>query len=101
MGDVKLLAALGVWLGPLWILVAFGLGAVLAAGGAMLVLTGHTVQAGVSATKRRYLASGAAMVAPGNGSLTARQRKVRRVLPFAVPMALATWMVLAMLLVRQ
>jgi prepilin peptidase CpaA len=31
MGDVKMLAALGAWLGPLGILIAFGLGAVVAA----------------------------------------------------------------------
>lgn len=95
MGDVKLLAALGIWLGPMWILVAFGLGAILAACGAMLVLTGSTVHAGVSTTKRRYLAAGAA------GDRESPQRKVRRVLPFAVPMALATWLVLGMLLMRQ
>jgi prepilin peptidase CpaA len=99
MGDVKLLAALGIWLGPMWILVAFGLGAILAACGAMLVLTGNTVHEGVSATKRRYLAAGA--VGGGRSRSEAPQRKVRRVLPFAVPMALATWLVLGMLLIRQ
>lgn len=99
MGDVKMLAALGVWLGPLWILAAFGCGAILAAMGAMLVLTGHTVQEGVTSTKHRYLSVGngnsAAAVAAG------RPRRVRRVLPFAVPMALATWLVLAWLMIRQ
>src|SRR5262245_19445326 len=39
MGDVKMLAALGAWLGPVGIFVAFGLGSVLAAGGMMFVLT--------------------------------------------------------------
>lgn len=99
MGDVKMLAALGVWLGPLWILAAFGCGAILAAMGAMLVLTGNTVHEGVSSTKHRYLSTGngnsAVAVAAGG------PRKARRVLPFAVPMALATWLVLAWLMIRQ
>jgi prepilin peptidase CpaA len=94
MGDVKLLAALGVWLGPLWILAAFGAGAMLAAAGAMLVLTGNTVQEGVGATKRRYIASGQNVTSDGT------PRKTRRVLPFAVPMAIGTWLILAFLLLK-
>jgi prepilin peptidase CpaA len=100
MGDVKMLAALGVWLGPLWILAAFGCGAILAAMGAMLVLTSNTVHEGVSSTKNRYLSTGNLNF---GSAVTAasRQRKTRRVLPFAVPMALATWLVVAWLMVRQ
>jgi prepilin peptidase CpaA len=94
MGDVKMLAALGAWLGPLGVLIAFGLGAVLAAGGMMLVLTGSLVADGFSATRKRYVAAG------GAGGATTAPRKLRRVLPFAVPMALATWLALGWMLIR-
>src|SRR5438874_7498298 len=42
MGDVKLLAALGTWLGPLMILPAFGLGAVCAMVMAILLMVAST-----------------------------------------------------------
>jgi prepilin peptidase CpaA len=98
MGDVKMLAALGVWLGPLMVLVAFGGGAFLASLGAISVIICSTVDSGISVTQRRYLAARA-----GSGGETSRDeapRKVRRVLPFAIPVAIATWLVLAWMLVR-
>ena len=91
MGDVKMLAALGTWLGPIWILVAFGMGSVLAAFGMVGVLTMSTLSAGFSSTRKRYVAAGAAS--------TPEALKARRVLPFALPMALATWLLLAWMLV--
>jgi len=97
MGDVKMLAALGTWLGPLLVLVAFGGGAFLASLGAIAVLACSTVESGICATQRRYLAARAGSDAePSRGA----PRKVRRVLPFAVPVAIATWLVLAWMLVR-
>lgn len=94
MGDVKMLAALGAWLGPLWILVAFGLGSVLAAFGMVAVLTMSTLTSGFSSTRKRFVA--AAAEAPSPAAL-----KARRVLPFALPMALATWLLLAWMLVAR
>jgi prepilin peptidase CpaA len=98
MGDVKMLAALGTWLGPLLILVAFGCGAVLASMGAVCVLVFSTVGDGLIVTQRRYLAARAGT--SSEGSRAASPRKSRRVLPFAVPIAIATWIVLAWMLVR-
>jgi prepilin peptidase CpaA len=97
MGDVKMLAALGTWLGPLMVLVAFGGGAILASIGAIGVLVYSTVDCGISATQRRYLAARA-----GSSSDIRQEtpRKIRRVLPFAVPVAIATWLVLAWMLFR-
>jgi prepilin peptidase CpaA len=97
MGDVKMLAALGAWLGPLLILITFGLGTVLAAVGATLVIATSTMSSGIVATQERY-------IRPGNGgAATAGQppRKVRRVLPFAVPVAISTWIVLGWLVVHS
>jgi prepilin peptidase CpaA len=93
MGDVKMLAALGAWLGPLGILVAFGVGSVLAALGMVAVLSCSMLSTGFSTTRRRY-------VAAGGGSAPAGGKK-RRVLPFAVPMAAGTWLVLAWMLIRS
>jgi prepilin peptidase CpaA len=98
MGDVKLLAALGTWLGPLLILVSFGLAAMLAACGAMAVITSSAITEGFSVTRRRYVQS-----ATSGGSVAegAKPRKTRRVLPFAVPVAISTWLVLAWLVLRS
>ena len=92
MGDVKMLAALGTWLGPLGILIAFGLGSVLAAMGMIGVLTCSTLTGGFAMTRKRYVAVGGGSAAVGG--------KKRRVLPFAVPMAVGTWLVLVWMLIR-
>jgi len=96
MGDVKLLAALGTWLGPTGILTAFGLSTMLAALGMIGVLVTATFSAGFWATRNRYAAAGAS-----SGSATsAAPRKGRRVLPFAVPVALGTWLWLGWMLLK-
>lgn len=94
MGDVKLLAALGAWFGPLMILIAFSGSAFLAAAGAALVMFSNTLSHGISSTRRRYLAVGQAGGIPEAG-LSLENAKKRRVLPFAVPVAISTWIVLA------
>jgi hypothetical protein len=99
-----MLAALGVWLGPIGILTAFGLGAMLAAFGMVGVLVGSACSEGFSATRKRYASAavgGTATTAASGGSATAAAtKKVRRVLPFAVPMALGTWLVLGWMLLK-
>src|SRR5262245_42139787 len=55
MGDVKMLAALGAWMGPVWILAAFGLGAFFAAIMAIGLMVMGTFTVGISATQRRFL----------------------------------------------
>lgn len=95
MGDVKLLAALGSWLGPMGILMAFSVGAILAAGGMIAVLTASTLGDGFSTTRKRYVSAGGASAAAATAP-----RKTRRVLPFAVPMAMGTWLLLGWMLLR-
>jgi len=98
MGDVKLLAALGAWLGPGHVLIAFATSVLVAA----LLATGVLIHAacteGVTKTKNTYLA------ASGNrASSRVSRRSPRpkvRVLPFAVPVAVSTWCLLAWLVVR-
>jgi prepilin peptidase CpaA len=98
MGDVKLLAALGAWLGPVLILVSFGVAAMLAACGAIAIMTGSAVTEGFSATRRRYIQTANSGGAVSSGS---PPRKTRRVLPFAVPVAMGTWLVLAWMLLKS
>src|SRR5687768_2171451 len=89
MGDVKLLSALGAWLGPFYVLPAFGIGACLAMFIALAVLAWSGMTTGVRATKNKYLHVAAS---DDDGP---RDRPKARVLPFAVPVALGTWLVLA------
>ena len=96
MGDVQMLAALGAWLGPMGILVAFGLGSVLAAGGMIAVLTASTLLEGFSLTRRRYVSA----TVGAESSAGAPRKPARRVLPFALPMAISTWLMLGWMLLK-
>jgi prepilin peptidase CpaA len=96
MGDVKMLAALGAWMGPMLLLISFGLAAVLAAAGAAIVIATSTMTTGIVATQDRYIRAGAGANASAN-----QPRKMRRVLPFAVPVAISTWLVLGWLLLQS
>ena len=90
MGDVKMLAALGAWLGPKLMLVAFAASAVLAAAMALVVLLLSVMALGVSKTGNKYFNVGSRQAAgksPG--------KRPARVLPFAVPVAVSAWAVLA------
>ncbi len=94
MGDVKLLAALGAWLGPLYILMAFAASAVAAAVLAIGVLTYAAATQGMLKAQHKYLRK---KQARGKNQVI----RPARVLPFAVPVALSTWMVLAWLAVGK
>ena len=100
MGDVKLLAALGAWLGPKYMLYAFVASIFLAGVMSLAVLTKVACFEGVMTTKRRYLSKGRSSSGPRKvqGS---PPRKAMRVLPFAVPVALSTWIVLAWLTISK
>lgn len=82
-GDVKLLTALGAWLGPVYLLFAFGLAIAFSAAAAMTILAWTTLSRGWRGMRRR-LNVGAGANAPR-----------RRMLPFAVPVAGAAACVLA------
>ena len=99
-GDVKLMGALSVWLGfRLTLLVMIVSTAV------VLVITFGVfiwtlMTRGIRASQEKYLATGKLtekQVQAGKkfDKETAVQKQQRRVLPFAVPVALATWLVIA------
>jgi len=91
MGDVKLLAALGAWLGPMLMLVAFALSMLAAAILALGVLTWVVVTSGFQKAQRSYL-KGRIGDTPVDGG---QQPRRQRLLPFAVPVALSVWCMLA------
>lgn len=95
MGDVKLLAALGVWMGPLYILVAFAISMGFASIMAISVLAWSAAATGISATKDQYL-----QIQTGDEDVGGKPKSKSRVLPFAVPVALGAWTVVAWILLR-
>lgn len=98
MGDIKLLAAMGTWLGPFWILVAFATGTVVGA-----VLTLICLIAGRSFEELigiKIDPSAAKKQASQPRAMKALPFRSKKALPFAVPLAMGTWIMLVVLLVR-
>ena len=93
MGDVKLLAALGAWLGARCLLIAFGLSAVIAAAMALVALVRHPHEQGAAAHDGPHLRI------PRPARRSGRRHRPRG-LPFAVPMAVGTYAVLTWLVAR-
>ena len=98
MGDVKLLAALGAWLGTKYLLIAFAVSCGVAATMALAILLGNTAQQGVSKTQKRYLRS--PWPRPSARSGKSGGKCPRRVIPFALPVAISTYAVLTWLVAQ-
>jgi prepilin peptidase CpaA len=98
-GDVKLMGALGAWLGVSLTLGVFLISALLAAVATVAVLLAGMLSHGFGFVQRRYLAAGSASRPTSRnaaGPEERRRRQERRgILPYAVPVALGTWLVLA------
>ena len=99
-GDVKLLAALGAWLGPVKVILAFcggiGFGALFAA----MVLGSGFVTQGMSETRAKLKAASGRVDAKGI-ERSPERRSRNRVLPFAVPVALSTFALLGWSMVKS
>jgi len=93
MGDVKLLAALGAWLGWKCLLAAFAVSTIFAAVAALAILTHNSLKGGDRKTGRRK-----ADLRRWTGRPVGRRRS--RILPFAVPVAMSTWSILIWLVAR-
>ncbi|NLX97701.1 MAG: prepilin peptidase [Rhodopirellula sp.] len=92
-GDVKLMGALGAWLGVSLILRVFFLSAALIAVFAGAVLVFAFASNGFVYVRRRYMTKGKKQAT--NETDRIRQRQRLRIMPYAVPVAISTWLVLA------
>jgi prepilin peptidase CpaA len=92
-GDVKFMGALGAWLGTWATVQVFVLSAALVVVGAAGVLAWEFVRLGFRRTQERYVESGG--VVHGKKLTEDQRRTRRRLMPFGVPAAVATWLVLA------
>ncbi len=91
-GDVKYMGALGAWLGAELTVWVFVISAFLVFVGACGVLVWEFFRLGFRRSRARYIESGSA---ERGRNVSEEQRKTRRrLLPFGVPAALATWLVL-------
>jgi prepilin peptidase CpaA len=92
-GDVKFMGALGGWLGAKQILVVFLVSVLIVLVYSAVVLLWHASRAGFRRTKKRF---------GGTLEPESEARRVgRRILPYAVPVAIATWCVLAYPYIKQ
>jgi prepilin peptidase CpaA len=91
-GDVKLMGALSVWLGYHLTLTVMILSIGFVIVGTLLVLAWSLIASGPFATKRKYVAESEKGKAKKVETIT--ERKQRRVMAYAIPVALATWAVL-------
>ena len=94
-GDVKLIGALSVWLGYQMTLQVLIASTVCVICGTLFVLTWSLISRGAYGTKRKYLATGKTNYKKGKKppKETVRQRQKRRIMAYAVPVALSTWTV--------
>jgi prepilin peptidase CpaA len=94
-GDVKLMGALGAWLGPEHTVWVFLLSAVIVLFETIAVLVWQATQLGVVGAKARYFNR---RREAGQANATAPRR--RRVMPYGIPVALATWCVLVIISIK-
>jgi prepilin peptidase CpaA len=94
-GDIKLLAALGAWLGPWWIFVTFAVAMLCASAMAIAVWCRNAVQYGALKRRREHRRA-----SPGESAEKNRRRAAKRTISLAVPIALATWIVLGCLVLN-
>ena len=95
MGDVKLLAGLGAWLGPTWLLAAFALSMVIASTLALTMLILGGAESGPLAKQEQVFPA-----LRGSEERGEAKKPNRRILPFALPVAMGTWIVLVWLVCK-
>ena len=90
-GDVRFMGALGAWLGAVLTFQVFIVSTLLIAVGSILVFAWGFISNGLMRTRSRHLEP----KEPARNEEEQQQQRVRRrLMPFGVPAALATWLVL-------
>jgi len=104
-GDAKYMGALGAWMGPKYIFYVFLFGAVVTVVVSVFVISFEALRLGFGRARARYVNTA---IETKKGSAERREQarqeaKVRRrIMPWAVPAGIASWLVLAhMLVMRQ
>jgi prepilin peptidase CpaA len=92
-GDVKLMGALSAWLGLSLTMRVMVISMLLVIVGTGLVVLRSVTQRGMRKTKEKFIAQTTVTRGKKRGE-TLKSRQDRRVMAFAVPVALATWSVL-------
>ena len=99
-GDVKLMGALSVWIGFKATVMVLFLSTIFVIAGTIGVMALGVVTHGMFRTKEVYLASGQSPNGLPPAAETAVQRQSRRIMGYAPPVALATWLVVTWNLFR-
>ncbi len=94
-GDCKFLAALGMWMGIRWTILVFMLGVILAAIGMILLMVVQGPLKAMRQTRKRIEESKARSA---NEKNTPATKKPKAAAAFCIPLAIATWIILAFLL---
>lgn len=99
-GDVKLMGALSVWLGFRLTVLVLVVSTFLVLVVTSVVVVWSVLTRGLRKSQKKYLATGQQSTSDirkgkTSDSETIAQKQQRRVLPYAVPVALATWLVIA------
>lgn len=94
-GDVKLMGALSVWIGFKATVMVLFLSTIFVIAGTIGVMAVGVMTHGMFRTKEVYLASGQSPNGLPPAAETAVQRQSRRIMGYAPPVALATWLVVA------
>ena len=95
-GDVKLMGALGVWLGLKMTLYLMILSTVIIVIDVIVISMYKVLRHGTKKWKKQYLATGKtdAKGKPVFKTETQEEKRSRRILPFAIPLATAAWLLM-------
>jgi prepilin peptidase CpaA len=93
-GDVKLMGALSVWLGLQMTLAVLFVSTLIVLLVTTVVILSNIMKYGVRQTRQRYLATGKTPIGQAPRRETREDKLGRRVMAYAGPVALATWLVM-------
>lgn len=100
-GDVKMMGALAVWLGFKATLAVMIVGTLFVLIGSFAILFWSVLRRGTKRTKAAYLGTGKlSKNKKKRKAETMEQKKQRGLMPFAIPVVLATWSVTTWIIVR-